>query len=611
MSAACNQEGRVLGVMKGRSIRTKLSWALVLLMLCVAVLLVTFIVGLHRYREFTEAMRYGSDEFQKAHQLYRTALDLKATKERIHRYNRGEMLSSSPLSDPLLDLLDLTDLETDSYWYLMSSFDDQLTRQIDEVEERIAEGTPMIFAADHRDRLMSIRSTFDALVQSRRTIPNDPNDFHAMMQRRQDVLLEVTQNHLDATRESIDAYSSLIRKSSRHSLNTALVFAIFAIALTIALAIGFTILVVKPFKILLDGARKVANGERSHRIHLGTGDELDELASVLNKMTAGFQAKMEELRKTNENLDRAVQERTNEAIQNEQLASVGFLAAGVAHEINNPLAAIAWSAESLQSRIPELLADSPQAFAQTSQDLSEADQGSPEQESIGHAFSKNLKTIEDEAFRCKAITEKLLEFSRPGNAARVQTDLTALVADVAQIVGKVNDFRHIPIRIHSDSPAFLSVNPQEIRQVVLNLITNALQSLGPEGKVDVEILANDDATTIRVIDNGCGMAPEVQRNLFEPFFTQRKNGGGTGLGLCISRRIVMQHGGSLQANSQGIGFGSVLEMTLPHIACENEPSSMSHSSGYSTQQETREDRGSVSLLRDSGHGRNDEQIKAA
>ncbi|MCH1495957.1 MAG: hypothetical protein L7U72_12050, partial [Rubripirellula sp.] len=224
-----------------------------------AVLLVTFIVGLHRYREFTEAMRHGSDEFQKAHQLYRTALDLKATKERIHRYNRGEMLSSSPLSDPLLDLLDLTDLETDNYWYLMSSFDDQLTRQTDEVEERIADGTPMIFAADHRDRLMSIRSTFDALVQSRRTIPNEPNDFHAMMERRQDVLLEVTQNHLDATRESIDAYSSLIRKSSRHSLNTALVFAIFAIALTIALAIGFTLLVVKPFKILLDGSRRVAN----------------------------------------------------------------------------------------------------------------------------------------------------------------------------------------------------------------------------------------------------------------------------------------------------------------------------------------------------------------
>lgn len=616
MSAACNQEGRVLGVIRGQSIRTKLSWALVLLMLCVAVLLVTFIVGLHRYREFTEAMRHGSDEFQKAHQLYRTALDLKATKERIHRYNRGEMLSSSPLSDPLLDLLDLTDLETDNYWYLMSSFDDQLTRQTDEVEERIADGTPMIFAADHRDRLMSIRSTFDALVQSRRTIPNEPNDFHAMMERRQDVLLEVTQNHLDATRESIDAYSSLIRKSSRHSLNTALVFAIFAIALTIALAIGFTLLVVKPFKILLDGSRRVANGERSHRIHLGTGDELDELASVLNEMTAGFQAKMEELRKTNENLDRAVQERTNEAIQNEQLASVGFLAAGVAHEINNPLAAIAWSAESLQSRIPELLADSPQASAETSQDLSDADSvspelGSPEPESIGHAFSKNLKTIEEEAFRCKDITEKLLEFSRPGNAVRVETDLAALVADVAQIVGKVNDFRQIPIRIHSDSPTFLSVNPQEIRQVVLNLITNALQSVGPEGKVDVEILASDDATTICVIDNGCGMAPEVQRNLFEPFFTRRKNGGGTGLGLSISRRIVMQHGGSLQANSQGIGLGSVLEMTLPNIACENEPSSISHSTAYSTQQETREDRGSVSLLRNSGHGRKNEQIKAA
>ncbi len=605
MSAACNQEGRVLGVMRGRSIRTKLTWALVLLFLCVAALLLTFIVGLHRYREFTEAMRHGSDEFQKAHLLYQTALDLKATKERIHRFNRGEMLSSSPLSDPLLDLLDLTDWETDSYWYLMSSFDDQLTRQTEEVEQRIAEGTPMIFAADHRDRLQQIRNTFDALVHSRRTIPNDPSDFHAMMQRRQDVLLEVTQNHLEATRESIAVYTSLIRKSSRHSLNTAVVFAVFAIALTIALAIGFTLQVVRPFKTLIDGARKVARGQRSHRIHLGTGDELDELAAVLNEMTAGFQTKMEELRKSNENLDRKVRERTNEAIQNEQLASVGFLAAGVAHEINNPLAAIAWSAESLQSRVFELLTDP------SSKGLDNKPEPSSDQESITLAFSQNLKTIEDEAFRCKAITEKLLEFSRPGNSTRVPTDLTALASDVAQIVGKVNDFRHIPIQIHSDSPAIISVNPQEIRQVVLNLITNSLQSLGSEGKVDVEILVSEETTTIRVIDNGCGMAPEVQRNLFEPFFTRRKNGGGTGLGLSISRRIVMQHGGSLQAHSQGIGLGSTLELTLPNNVTENESGLMLKSTASSTQQETKNDRESNMLLRNSGHGRNHEQVKAA
>ncbi len=129
--------------------------------------------------------------------------------------------------------------------------------------------------------------------------------------------------------------------------------------------------------------------------------------------------------------------------------------------------------------------------------------------------------------------------------------------------------------------------------------------------MDVEILVSEETTTIRVIDNGCGMAPEVQRNLFEPFFTRRKNGGGTGLGLSISRRIVMQHGGSLQAHSQGIGLGSTLELTLPNNVTENESGLMLKSTASSTQQETKNDRESNMLLRNSGHGRNHEQVKAA
>ena len=146
----------------------------------------------------------------------------------------------------------------------------------------------------------------------------------------------------------------------------------------------------------------------------------------------------------------------------------------------------------------------------------------------------------------------------------MQTNLVTLVEDVVQIVSKVSDYRSTPITVVANEEVIASINPQEIRQVVLNLLTNALQSLDGSGSVRIDVTKSAENSTIRVVDNGCGMSPEVKRNLFEPFFTQRRNGGGTGLGLSISRRIVMQHGGSLQAHSGGEGTGSTLELSLPN-----------------------------------------------
>ena len=542
-------------MLKRKSIRTKLMMALSVLFTSVALLIGSCMWGLHRYKDHTEAMRQGSFEFQKAHQLYRTALDLKSSKERIHRYSRTEMLSSSTLQDPLVNL---SDLESGSYWYLMSSFDDQLTRYVEDLDERIAQRTPMISAEQQKRRLSEVRQAFEELVKSGRELPQDLADFQSMMQRRQDALVEATQNHLDLTREAIDAYSALIRERCRFWFNVAIFCSVLACFLTAAMVLNFISVIVRPFRILLDGARLVANGHRSHRIYLGNEDELDELAAVLNQMTEGFQTKMDELHRINENLDREIQARTKEAVQNEQLASVGFLAAGVAHVINNPLAAIAWSAESLQSRTAEL----------SSIPLGPEDV----ENNLMLSFTENLRRIEDEAYRCKAITEKLLEFSRPGNSKRIATNLLELVEDVVQIVSKVSEFRDTPIEIESQKPLTASVNPQEIRQVVLNLLTNALQSVDQHGRVRVQMIESDSKVCIRVIDNGCGMSPEVQRDLFEPFFTQRRHGGGTGLGLSISRRIAIQHGGSLQAKSEGEGSGSTLELSLPSESIASKPS---------------------------------------
>jgi two-component system, NtrC family, sensor kinase len=119
------------------------------------------------------------------------------------------------------------------------------------------------------------------------------------------------------------------------------------------------------------------------------------------------------------------------------------------------------------------------------------------------------------------------------------------------------------IELLDGEPVIAEVCQQEIKQVALNLITNALDSLDAGGKVTVAISARGPNAEVIVTDNGCGMTEEVIKHLFEPFFTRRRNGQGTGLGLSITYRIVEEHAGQLHATSGGVGTGSRFTLTLP------------------------------------------------
>ena len=293
--------------------------------------------------------------------------------------------------------------------------------------------------------------------------------------------------------------------------------------------------VVCPLRTLVRGSRKVAGGAFSHRIRLDTNDEMAELATALNDMTRRFQ----DIR---DDLDRQVKDRTKQVVRNEQLASVGFLAAGVAHEINNPLASIAMCAESLDRRAAEF--------------LSEDD---PE-----HAEVRDyLKMIQDEAFRCKDITENLLDFSRTGDLQRHETDLRELVSGVMDMVRHLGKRQGKRLDLLPGDPVIASVGAQQIKQVVLNLITNALDSVESGGAVTVSVQQRGDKALITFTDDGCGMTEEVLEHLFEPFYTQRRGGQGTGLGLAIVYRIITDHDGAIQATSEGPGRGSQLCVSLP------------------------------------------------
>jgi signal transduction histidine kinase len=303
----------------------------------------------------------------------------------------------------------------------------------------------------------------------------------------------------------------------------------------IALLALFYRWVFRPLRKLIKGSRRMAGGEFTYQIRLQTHDEMSELADNMNSMTAAF-------REINTELDQQVAERTRQVVRGEQLASVGFLAAGVAHEINNPLASIAVCAESLQDRVRPLLnADDPDH----------------------QVIATYLGMIEKEAFRCKEITEKLLDFSRTGEAQRSAADLRELVQDVVDMVRHVGKYQGKNLEVATGNPIYAVCNGREIKQVVLNLITNALDSLDDGGRVKIDFATRPGEAEVVVSDDGCGMTEEVRTHLFEPFFTRRRGGSGTGLGLSISYRIVADHHGRLSAHSEGPGRGSQFRLRLP------------------------------------------------
>ncbi len=309
--------------------------------------------------------------------------------------------------------------------------------------------------------------------------------------------------------------------------------------------------VFNPVRDLEAGVKRVAQGDFEHRIELHSGDEMEDLAAAFNDM-------MGRLRDLYCDLARQVNERSRQLVRSERLASVGFLAAGVAHEINNPLASIAFCSEALEARLGDLLAAGPGRPGQGSgRTLGEAE-----------VFSKYLKMIQEEAFRCKSITERLLAFSRTGERRREPTDLGQLVQSVLDITqhlqnsrGKQIAFEKQPER--GQGRIVAPVNADEIKSVVLNLVVNALDSMEEGGRLTIQLLQKDGLAEMRFTDTGCGMTQEVLENIFEPFFTRSRTGKGTGLGLTISHQIISQHSGEIEATSPGLNQGSTFIVRLP------------------------------------------------
>ena len=250
----------------------------------------------------------------------------------------------------------------------------------------------------------------------------------------------------------------------------------------------------------------------------------------------------EEVRRSYEQLRRS----QDLLLRQEKLASLGRLAAGLAHEINNPLSSVAGFAEALQRRTQSERIQAMEEFRDVAEYL---------------AF------IQEEVGRATAIVRRLLDFARQREPSFEELDLASLVQDTVAMVRRQAAVtnKRIVLDLAPGLPG-VQADRQMLQQVILNLLTNALDAIEDEGEVRITALPAPGQVEVLVRDTGSGIPPEHLAKVLDPFFTTKEVGKGTGLGLAISQGIMEQHGGSIEVRSDGVGKGTTVAVRIPVVA---------------------------------------------
>jgi two-component system NtrC family sensor kinase len=293
-----------------------------------------------------------------------------------------------------------------------------------------------------------------------------------------------------------------------------------------------------PIHELLDGAVALGRGDLNYRVQVrSSAGELASLAREFNRMADSLTEQRLSARREAE--ERLALER--KLRHSEQLAAVGRLAAGVAHEMGAPLQVIDGRAKQLLHH-----ADAPTETRQ-----------------------RNLIIIRNQAERIARIVRQLLNLSRPHKLHFRKINLTPLVEETAELIETQAESAGVEIDVRCDD-AMIEADPELIQQVLLNIFRNAIQAMPQGGRLRVECMKDAavkdgrNFTALRVSDTGIGIEPENLPKLFDPFFTTKEVGQGTGLGLPISIRIVEEHEGWIEA-ANGAGAGAVFTIYLPQV----------------------------------------------
>jgi PAS domain S-box-containing protein len=240
----------------------------------------------------------------------------------------------------------------------------------------------------------------------------------------------------------------------------------------------------------------------------------------------------------------------NQLAQATRLASLGQFASGIAHEINNPLGLVSGYAEELQCLLEELpgLTDSPES----------------------RLLRQGLATIQEQAYRCKYITDNLLAFARRNRICLEQTDLGELVRERLAFFVDSGMTRGIEVQLTITEPSpQVQTDPTLCGQVLLNLLKNACDALQGQGRIEVTLDYRDDRPVLTVADNGKGIPTKVMDKIFDPFFTTKAPGKGTGLGLSICYGIVSELRGRLDCGNRPEG-GAWFAVSLPATQAETQ-----------------------------------------
>ena len=533
------------------SIRQKLYVGVAVLFGIIAILSFCSFRGVYAYRYLVRNISHRrATELRLASELSWTVGELRAI---VNRARHPEYCFPSSTSRPPLDTIGLRE-DFRKRFVLLRDTLQHYRAQLDESEQEQADQAEANELSPERQTLQQIELALEAVTKL-----NRDDDWALNEVKVDDLDGALAELHTMALKlpfhlqQRMQELAGGVRGQYRRWIILTWVGTILSVVMLTTLLHFSYRAVFQPLQTLIRGSRRVArDGDFAHRIELTTHDEVAELAHAMNAMTERFQRIREDLDRQIAERDQEVAQRTTQVVRSEQLASVGFLAAGVAHEINNPLASIAWCAESLESRLHDIL----------QQDDAQPDGAHNAEIAVLRDY---LRKIQDEAFRCKGITERLLDFSRMGDIERQDTDLRELVQGVIDMVRHLGSYRQKHLEFTCQRPVIASVCAQEMKQVVLNLITNGLDSLDPGGTIRIRLGAVHGQVELVVEDNGCGMSAEVLRHLFEPFFTRRRDGQGTGLGLSISYRIVQEHGGTIEPFSEGPGHGSRFRVTFPLV----------------------------------------------
>lgn len=348
----------------------------------------------------------------------------------------------------------------------------------------------------------------------------------------------------------LDVTMSLSQADDHIRTATGLVIGELALSMiSVSAVLGGLVLVFvrRPIRALIVGTEKVASGDLGHRISVRTRDEIGVLGDSFNRMTTQLQQAREELTNWARTLEIRVDEKTAELqrahetmMQVERMASMGKLAAIVAHEINNPLAGILTSARLVAKRL----------------------NGLPNQDDN----LEHVQMIGEEAARCGEIVKNLLQFARTRSELQQAEDLNKIVEDSLRLVRHKINLLSVETQLDLD-PRMPPVvcESQSVRQALLAILINACEAVGDTGGV-IEVATryhpDREEAEIQIRDDGCGMDEETRRRIFEPFFTTKDAVRGVGLGLAVVSGIVSAHGGQIRVDSTP-GVGTTFHVLLP------------------------------------------------